>query len=104
MAMDISVARRPWEDSRASPQTPQAQSNQTLPSISTLTANMSIGTVPPPEKSPAQNTVERDSGNWSMSQSARTSLDFTFIFILSITPVLWFQLYLFILGFNSLVS
>ena len=80
-AMEISVARRPWEDSRTGPQTPQAQSNQTLPSISTLTANMSIGTVSPPEKSPAQNSVERDSGNWSMSQSTRTSFDFVSILI-----------------------
>lgn len=83
--MDVSVARRPWEEPRTGQQTPQAvaaaaQQLQKLPSISTLTASMSLGNVAnsvvaPAEKSPAQasmNTLERDSGNWSMPQSART--------------------------------
>lgn len=86
--MDVSVARRPWEEPRTGQQTPQPhtagagaahQQVQKLPSISTLTASMSLGNfanavVVPAEKSPAQaslNTVERDSGNWSMPQSAR---------------------------------
>ncbi|QSS64998.1 HLH transcription factor [Histoplasma capsulatum] len=82
--MDVSVARRPWEEPRTGQQTPQPhtagagaahQQVQKLPSISTLTASMSLGnfTNAVVVAQASLNTVERDSGNWSMPQSARSS-------------------------------
>lgn len=63
-AMEISAPRRPWEQAHSVQKAPQPQDK--LPSIAALT-----GAVPmhPAEKSPA--ILERDSGNWSMPQSAR---------------------------------
>ena len=68
--MESSLARRAWGPSNMES---QQQPPQTLPSISTLTEGISPAHLPQPaEKSPGRaslNTLERDSGAWSMPQS-----------------------------------
>jgi len=73
--MEPSMNRRPWEEGAAKQQQHHDQPQQSLPSISTLTANLTNG--PPPtvsEISPINSSIsqlQRDSGNWSMPQSTR---------------------------------
>lgn len=77
MASTSAVNHRPWEEPAPPPPT---HSNQTLPPITTITGTMPSAGIVPAEKSPAQasmNTLERDSGNWSMPHSARRFIPYS---------------------------
>ena len=69
--MEISGTHRPWEAGRNNHLAPSSQAPQTLPSISTLTANMDNAPTKNAPLNLSMSAVERDSGNWSMPQSAR---------------------------------
>ena len=66
-AMD-NTSHRPWEAERTNAPHSSNPTAQTLPSISTLTANMDGSKVP---LNPSLSEAQRDSGNWSMPHSAR---------------------------------
>lgn len=71
--MNSSTSHRPWESTNVDIRTPPAQAQQTLPSITTLTANMSAAPSEQPPLNLSMSAVQRDSGAWSMPPSTRSS-------------------------------
>lgn len=77
--MNSSTSHRPWESTNVDIRTPPAQAQQTLPSITTLTANMSAAPSEQPPLNLSMSAVQRDSGAWSMPPSTRKHYMFPYI-------------------------
>jgi hypothetical protein len=69
--MNSSTSHRPWEAANGNARTPPRQAQQTLPSITTLTANMDAASAEKPPPNLSMSAVQRDSGAWSMAPSTR---------------------------------
>lgn len=74
-----STSHRPWEAADASTRTPPGQAQQTLPSITTLTANMSSACPDQPPLNLSMSALQRDSGAWSVPASTRKYSPFFFL-------------------------
>jgi hypothetical protein len=71
IAMNHSTSHRPWEARNGNTRTPPVQTQQTLPSITTLTSTMNPTSAEQAPLNLSMSAVQRDSGAWSMPPSTR---------------------------------